>query len=270
MMNVTPGAVSYLINKARKMTNSTLFYRSREGMVPDNVAKELSRRFENIHKELIDCLNIMTLDTREIVISAHTLLEHILILKMISLPEKVKSLKFQVLPDDNEARIFSLRNKETDIDIGTKLPDDHSLTRSLLFKSKACVLARKGNPAINGSFTLENWRDCQHIGWSKSGAVLSDKIITTSESVNYMQERDILVRSSTSLNMVNLCAHSDMIALVPECIVNHLQSIFPVCAWELPAELQMDVECYIHYHNYLSKDPTMIKLLEVLQSIINE
>ena len=47
ILGVTPGPVTYLISKARKATDSALFFRSRRGMAPDTRARELNARYQS-------------------------------------------------------------------------------------------------------------------------------------------------------------------------------------------------------------------------------
>lgn len=52
LLGVSPGAISYTLNKARKITGSALFFRSRTGMAPSSLAEELSQKYQQIAGEL--------------------------------------------------------------------------------------------------------------------------------------------------------------------------------------------------------------------------
>lgn len=59
LLGVSPGAISYTLNKARKITGSALFFRSRTGMEPGSLAEELSQKYQKIVKDL-DLDNVLS------------------------------------------------------------------------------------------------------------------------------------------------------------------------------------------------------------------
>ena len=73
--------------------------------------------------------------------------------------------------------------------------------------------------------------------------------------------------SSDSLNMVMLCAFTDHIMLMPEVLSRNLENYLPLKSIIPPPELQMNFECFLHYHRSLSGDNALQMILDKLHQI---
>lgn len=127
VLNVSPGAISYLINKARKSTGSALFIRTKNGMVADTIAHGLSERYLNVSQKLDVNNEEKIAGQRNVLISAYTIVELLVSLSMLKSVTKKPLLTFTPSLDNAEERLIKLRNKEVDIDIGTRLSVDKSI-----------------------------------------------------------------------------------------------------------------------------------------------
>lgn len=270
LLDVSPGAVSYMLNKARQFTGSALFTRSGSGMIPDNVARELSQRYLNIKRELTGISESKNLENRVVTVSTYSLLEFMISKEMSDKSKFPTMFDFSPPELDCEARLRRLRSKEVDIDIGTRLQTDRSIVQISLFKCGLSVFMSKNNPRASKHFSLEDWRESHHIRWSRRMDFICNDYKHANRFHNLMNERNISVISSDSLNMAMLCAFSDHLMLMPELLSKNLENYLPIISVTPPLELQMQFECYLHYHHSLSGDKALNVILDKLQNITRQ
>lgn len=265
VLGVSPGAVSYLLGKARSITGSTLFVRTKDGMIPDNVAKEISTRYKCITEEYYSDSGQMELSGRDITISTYSLLELFIGLKIRN-TQVQNTIHF--LPPDMDAneRLKKLRNKEVDIDIGTQIPNDKSILSVKFFSCGVKVIARKEHPTINGEITLDDWRENKHVIWSRGMNLICENYQHANEFNSMIEERDASLISSNSTNILLFCALSNDLIIMPENIANVIISHLPVVSYSPPKQLNMRFECYLHYHRSHAKNETINMLLATLCS----
>lgn len=269
ILEVTPGAISYLINKARKTTGSALFFRTRSGMEPNNLAKELSQRYQNISHELAASDDENTLFSRRMVVSTYSLLELILSHAMLSSTSPAPQLHFQPHRDNDNERLIKLRNKEVDIDIGTRLPVDRSIVQIKFLLSNSGVLLNKQHPSITDSITLEQWQNSRHAIWTRGMHFYSDSIEHSNRFDELFRQQSLSLIASSSLSVATLCAFSDLVILMPEIIGRKLEIFFPVKWLPAPEELSMHYECFLHYHHSHANNKQMSDLISFFQQSVN-
>lgn len=270
LLNVSPGAVTYLVNKARQATGSALFLRTRAGMVPDNIAKELSQRFLTITKEFDSDKGGMSLSSRELILCTYSLLEFLISSKIAHMVTRPEQLHFTPPEMNDNNRLLQLRSKEIDIDIGTRLPSDRSIIQTLLFTGGIKVLMSKNTPPLSEGFTVKEWQKCNHVRWTRRMDFICDDYRHANRFYDLMNQRNISVVSSDSLNMALLCAFSDHVMLMPTIIADMMVSKLPVIALSPPPELEMQFDCYLHYHHSLSNEAKLTEVIETLQDIVND
>lgn len=261
ILQVTPGAVSYLINKARKSTGSALFFRTRSGMKPNTLALELSQRYQSINQDYYADDATSPLNSRTIVMSTPSILELLLTVSLLNNESDSTELAFRKPSETDLERLARLRNKEIDIDIGSRLPVDNSIIQLKLFSSEVGILVRKEHPKIKHPFTLDDWHQNRHAIWSRGMHFISDSVEQTQHFRNLFEKQDIAFVASSSLNLVTLCAFSDLVMLIPTSIGKKLPNFLPVQLLNAPSELQMRYECYLHYHHSFSGDEHFQQLL---------
>jgi DNA-binding transcriptional LysR family regulator len=268
LLDVSPGAVSYLLNKARQTTGSALFLRTREGMIPDNIAKELSQRYVNISKELYDDKGVVSLSNREVMICTYSLLEFIISSSLSGMKDSPEQLHFTPPEMNDSSRLLRLRSKEVDIDIGTRLPVDRSVIQTLLFSCGIKILMSKNNPLLKKGLTLNNWLQCNHARWSRRMDFVCDDYKHANRFYELMNQRKISVVSSDSLNMALLCAFSDHVMLMPTVVANIIAEKLPIAVVNPPKELEMQFDCYLHYHHSLSNETKLKEIISLLQEVV--
>lgn len=268
ILQVTPAAVTYLINKARKSTGSPLFFRTREGMKPNTLAKDLSLRYQNMMQTYFPEESASSTLTRAFVISTYSLFEFLLALAWGPSAEREAPFNFVAMAGDDMQRLAGLRNKTVDIDIGSRLPADRSIVQLELFSTDVGIIARKDHPSISDIFTTEDWRQNGHVVWSRGMYSISGDIEHTRNFRNLFDQQKTAWAASSLLNVVLLCAYSDAVTQMPVRIARKLESILPVKLLSLPDNLHMTCECYLHYHQSFANDPEFQQVIKDIQGAL--
>ncbi len=264
-LDVTPGAISYFLNKARRSTGSALFFRTQEGMQPDNIAKELVERYQRITREDMLSGNKITLSNRDLTISTYALIE---LLIGISLEDQnlKRTVNFRPLPVDNDERQQKLRNKEVDIDIGTRLPADSNIIQCRLFSCGVKIVASAQYYADKTRFTLDDWMKASHIVWGRGMPLFHDDHEHTNRFHKYLSHRQVSCIASNSINMIFMAAYSNHIVMMPAVIINRLTNKLPVKVFTPPPELEMMYECFLHYHKTLADDDMIQRIVKDIRN----
>ncbi|ROS15274.1 DNA-binding transcriptional LysR family regulator [Raoultella sp. BIGb0399] len=265
MLQVTPGAVTYLINKARKTTGSALFFRTREGMKPNTLATELSQRYQSMMADYFPEESASSALNRAFIVSTYSLVEFLLALAWGKSAPKEADLSFVSTVGDDTQRLAGLRNKEVDIDIGSRLPVDSAIVQVKLFSSEVGMIARKDHPTINEKFTTKDWHENGHVLWSHGMHFISEDIAQTLDFRNLFDRQNKVWVSSSSLNVTLLCAYTNAISRMPVRIGRKLEAVLPVRIFSLPDDLHMTYECYLHYHQAFANDLTFQRVIERIQ-----
>lgn len=267
-LNVSPGAISYMLKKARQETGSPLFLRTKEGIIPNKVAKHLSQRYINLAKEINKDSRAQLLNNKVVTISTYSLLEFLISVSVSSKKDFPILFEFSPPEMDCDTRLRRLRNKEIDIDIGTRLENDRSIIQTRLFSSNLSIFMSESNPKSKGSFTLQDWYDADHVRWSRRTDFICDDYEHANRFNNIMEQKKISMISSDSLNMAMLCSCTNHVMLMPEMLSQFLTNYLPVTLLPAPPELDMRFECFLHYHNSLHKDDVLRAILDKLQDVI--
>lgn len=98
ILQATPGAISYLINKTRKATGSSLFFRTRHGMEPNALAKSLSERYQSINEAFFTPVSDPDQPLQHITLSTWSLLELELAKEALASDSLPAKLDFQPQP----------------------------------------------------------------------------------------------------------------------------------------------------------------------------
>lgn len=269
VLSISPSAVSYMLGKARVLTGSKLFLRTKERMIPNEIAKDLSARYQKIAKELYTEnreKEKLSVPDDKITISTHSLIEYILSGFFAKNTDISKQLSFVPLEDQEKQRLARLKSHEVNVDIGMRLPIDKSIVSVKLFAGNVRVVARKYHPTIRHAFTLSDWFNHKHIAWSRGMHYICDDYMHANNFHALLDRREIGIVSSTSLNMLNLCANSDYITLMPENLLRFVEDKFAITSFTPPEELTMRYECYLHYHYSLVQDESLNVILEQLKN----
>lgn len=268
LLHVSPGAISYLINKARKATGSALFFRTKNGMEPDIQAKELSALYLSMEQKIENAQLTDNEHARTMIISSYSLVELLLSISVLNDKNKHAPIEFRHQSYDDNERLIKLRNKEIDLDIGTRLPVDTSIVQLKFFAGNAGILASSTHSTIKEKITYQDWESNQHAIWGRGMHYINEDFEKMHRYGEITKNKQIAFTTSSSLNLINLCALSDILVLVPELVGRKLSEIMPVKWYPTPEELGMRYECYIHYHHTMSGNKTMKGLIDLFNSAL--
>lgn len=266
ILNVSPGSISYLLNKARRATGSALFFRTRSGMKPDNIAKELGNRYQRFTQEVLPDKRVSNLEHRELTVSTYALVEMMIGSGIENLAVHRK-INFITLPSQDEQRQQMLRNREVDIDIGTRLPADSSIIQSSLFSSGIKIVAGKNNTHIKDGFDINDWLAAKHVIWSRGMHLFCDNHEHANRFHDYLDRRNVSCVASNTSNMIFMAAYTDHVVMMPEVITRYLEDKLPIRIFSPPEELDMQYQCFVNYHRSMANDPQIVLFLNSLRTI---
>ncbi|TNV20565.1 LysR family transcriptional regulator [Buttiauxella sp. B2] len=241
-LGISSSAISYILKKIRLKTGDKLFNLTRKGFIPEPHAYVLQERYHN--------LSALGGGFDKMVVTTYSPLELLLSWYFSSLPEGVNNIitYFQTMDLSEDGRLTRLRRREVDIDIGGMLPEGASIHRSHFLHSKFCVMTRKDHSTIKNKFTKCDWENNSHLLWQRNSGTTNNYIQGYEPANMLLKQRNIVCESANLLTLVQLCSASDHIMIMPEIFIKPLASIFPLKSFDLPNGLEMEFNCYIHYH----------------------
>lgn len=265
LLNLSPAAVSYSLNKLRVITGEHLFIRTRTGMKPNTTAYELSQRYQKYFANGAERnKNDNHQDDSTLTILGYSPVEMLLSESIASLCQQPDKFRYIFLPfttDVNE-RFENLINDNAYIDIGAELPQNKYISKVKLFTSDISILASSHNADISTEVTSSDLFQSKHAVWSSLGDYYCENLQNSREVKKYLQEREVAVISGSIINMVELCSRSDYIMLLPDIFTPLFTQVFSVKRIELPAELKMKHDCYIHFNNKITENHTIMYLID--------
>ena len=265
LLNLSPGAISYSLKKLRDITGEHLFIRTRTGMKPNATALELSQRYESIlSTDFEGNSQNHYQDNKTLTILTYSPVEMLLSSSITNLSKEIYPYSYVFLPytiNTNE-RLNNLVNQDSYIDIGAELPQSKAVSKIKLFTSDISMLAGENNSAISEMLTSNDLHQLKHAIWSSLGDYYCVDMQTSNAVKQYIQKRKVAIVSGSVINMVELCSRSDYIMLIPDVFTPVFTKAFPVKRIELPEELKMKHDCYIHFNNKITENPTMVRLID--------
>lgn len=265
LLNLSPAAISYSLKKLRDITGEHLFIRTRTGMKPNATAYELSQRYQKYFAADVDISRDENQQNENsLTILSYSPVEMLLSESIASLAHQPDKYRYSFLPytiDVNE-RLDNLVNKNAYIDIGAELPQDKAVSKVKLFTSNISILASMHNTDIPTDVSCADLYQAKHAIWSSLGDYYCENMQVSGEVKKYIQERDVAVVSGSIINMVELCARSNYIMLLPDIFIPLFTQAFAVKRLALPAELRMKHDCYIHFNNKMTENPIMTRLID--------
>ncbi|KII73129.1 HTH-type transcriptional activator NahR [Thelohanellus kitauei] len=142
-----------------------------------------------------------------------------------------------------------------------QLPD--SVYQQRLFNQSYVCLAAENHPRIRDSFTAENWRLEKHLAVHVNGTGHGDIDKLLNE---YGVPRRIALTLPSFLGAGELVADSELLAVVPEQLANHIINRYPCCSWPLPFSLP-EIAIRQVWHQRLHRDPGHIWLRSLIVNL---
>lgn len=258
-LGLTPGSISYSINKIRAITGGRLFVRTKKGMLPDAMAMELSRRY--LHY-LAKSSHQPASEKHTLRIHTHSLLE--MMFSDIAMRDDATApycYDFRAFMHQSENRLDMLRRGYVDIDIGARLPYEENIHAVKLFSASACVLMSQQNALKPEAFTIDDWMSRPHARTVDCDDFYFNDIPNAPETKRYLEHRDFNTVSGCVINMIAFCSSSEYIALIPDFYAPFVTQHFPVICVPAPPEIALTQDCFLHYHANFLRDPDVIKRL---------
>ncbi|TDN47022.1 LysR family transcriptional regulator [Scandinavium goeteborgense] len=265
LLNLSPAAISYSLKKLRDITGEHLFIRTRTGMKANATANELSQRYQKYFATDADIIRHENKpNENSLTILSYSPIEMLLSESIANLAHQSNRYRYIFLPytiDINE-RLDNLANRNAYLDIGAELPQEKAISKIKLFSSNVSILAGVHNTDIQAEVSCDDLYQAQHAIWSSLGDYYCENMQISGEVKKYIHERNVAVVSGSIINMVELCARSKYIMLLPDIFIPLFTQIFAVKRLELPAELRMKHDCYIHFNNRMTENPIMTRLID--------
>lgn len=270
-LSTSPSSVTYSINKLRKLTNNPIVNRTKDGVEPTTLALILNERYKKaialIRSGLMSGDSPPESDySHKITISTFSFLElwlSLTLLKGNTFRENTE-FNFAIHSSNAELRLSRLRNRETDIDIGSPLPNDSSIVSYKLFNSGYKAMVRDSHPSIKDTLSLEQWNLGQHVNLGDLQNNLGQLFGNYSELIE-LKNRNFIIETQSTLNMVALCAFTDCIMLVPAYFEDILCNALPVKMFDLPFETNIESTVYLHYHLTAIANSTLMKNIQAIK-----
>lgn len=247
-LNLSPSSISYQLKIIRMKTGSSLFSRTRKGLIPQQCVL-------NILKQHIN-LQIINNPRKTFIFSTYTPVELFLSGAIRHAPEKSRdfTFRFRMMADGETERMRRLRSREVDFDIGSKLSGDKSIITKRFLSSPLCVIVNRQHSTITETLTQTDWENSRHLRWLRDSSCQIDSLVQgLRQHHRLLNERDISAESANLLALVYRCSRTDEIMLMPEIFARQLSTIFPLKMFPIPEGLTMRFSCYIHYHHALQK-----------------
>ncbi|MCT4706871.1 hypothetical protein MUA03_13300 [Enterobacteriaceae bacterium H16N7] len=230
-------------------------------MKPDSTALELSLRYQKFNSSLTDKNESESALQREaLTFNTFSLVELMLAPGMPQMADERPLFRHIFCPYTNNVpeRIRLLREREIDIDIGSKLPADPMIGKTKLFSSKVAIVASAKNRHIGSEFTLKDWYSHQHAVWSEMVDYYTKDITQSGIVLKHFEARKISVISGSIINMLTFCAATDCIMVVPAYCVPILEKKFDLRSYSMPEEIETWYDCFVHFNLQLVEESTVI------------
>lgn len=270
-LGLTPGAISRALNKARNISGQYLFIRTHTGMQPDTLALELSQRYQK-YIELSQNKDQAGNSRNTFFLRTISFMEMLVADKILNKKYDYQEIRHVFVPyqSDTEQRLNDLKINNVNMDVGSKLPPDPLIYQVKLFSCKVSVLVNDKSKFVGKELTLEDWYGSKHAVWSHQIDYYSDNVTKSSNAIKHTENRNVIIHSSSNINMVLFCATSDCMMLIPDFYIPLALETFPVKSIVPPPELELKYDCYMHLNSQLAEDPEMMAKIDTIISDFNE
>lgn len=173
-----------------------------------------------------------------------------------------EGITISVLNIDDQT-LGALESGKCDLAIGylRQLPDN--IYQQRLFDQSYVCLTAENHPRIRAAFTAENRRQEKHLAVHVNGTGHGDIDRLLNE---YGMPRRIALTLPSFLGAGELVAGSELIAVVPEQLANHIITRYPCCSWPLPFSLP-EIAIRQVWHQRLHRDPGHIWLRSLIVNL---
>lgn len=209
--------MSNLLARMREAQDDPLFVRHAGGMQPTARADEMIVSVRKILNEM----GAITHDTvefdpttlnREFRILTTDMFESLVMPRLAAAFEQTPDIRFKLMSAPQITISEALESGKADLSLGVPSPNVTGLAWEVLMPIAIVAIARKGNPAIRGPLSLQDFRMLGHASLDfDPGAMANVAILKPAERI----ERRDVVRVTRVGSVIELVARSNLVGVVP-------------------------------------------------------
>lgn len=183
---------------------------------------------------------------------------------LIRLVQDHRSVTIENLPIITTSMVDGLNDGSLDLILANFLNESKECTSLPLLTPSLCMIARKGHPGIEDTFTLEHFQQLSHIA-------LVPKLRSLSRLEEGLQAQSItrhVVYSVTKFwAFPPLVASTDLVGIVPTAFAHEVAKTYPITVYPLPFEYPPE-KLYMTWKTSRTKDPGHRWLREEIISVL--
>lgn len=268
-LNISQPTGSLLLKKLREHFDDPLFVRIGQRMVPtpraDDIAQTVFTILQLVDNQLPGNPEFNPqASTRNFTIGMTDISQMTLLPPLQAQLQQLNAegITILVLNIDDQT-LGALESGKCDLAIGylRQLPDN--IYQQRLFDQSYVCLTAENHPRIRAALTAENWRQEKHLAVHVNGTGHGDIDRLLNE---YGMPRRIALTLPSFLGAGELVAGSELIAVVPEQLANHIITRYPCCSWPLPFSLP-EIAIRQVWHQRLHRDPGHIWLRSLIVNL---
>lgn len=251
-------AMSASLARLRVMLKDPLLVKTARGMEPTPYAIELAKAIQ-IAFEALDApqqeradFDISTAEQTIRIISTEAVALLFLPALMARIRREAPKLSVRWTSGDLRRAAELLREGEVDVVISSLRNIPTAYYSSSLHPQRACCIAARGHPGIEGTLTLAQFLQFPHVAFGVSPTSLSfvDSLVeSTLEGLG--QKRVIAVTVPSFLVSPAVVAQSDLLAVIPDRIAAEGARRHPLQILELPFDIgALDLAMYWHTRSH--------------------
>ncbi|WP_117233016.1 LysR family transcriptional regulator [Vibrio maerlii] len=275
-LGVSQSAVSQSVNKLRELFDDVLFIRNRHGV-------EITQYAQDIYPSLSRAIKDIALSlprnqrfdpatcNKEFTISGLSVLNNSFLPKVMQyLSEHAPMVKLCVLPLEMEEVAHKLRLQEFDFVLEGDLGQHNQLQSAKLLDEQLCVVCRPDHPRLTGdAITQEMYLSEKHIAYTHqhvSENYFSDRDLGM---IKTLEERNVVLRVSNAVDLVNMAKSTDCIALAPRKALSAILDQYQLAILE-PDFLKEPIPVSLFWHPSRNNEPHHRWFREVCQTIAQD
>lgn len=258
MMISQPG-LAHKLNKLRQEWQDPLFIKSSKGLTPTPKAHLLAPKVAKLvhhldlfYQELSE-EDFLTRREKIILYTTDYMEQKLLPTLLATLQEKAPNIILVTRNTQGRLPKSELENGECDLAIAgfyKNLPE--TFRQQKLFDESFVVLARKNNPNIQGSLTLDNYLASQHIVTTLNGDLVS---LIDNELAKQNKKRQVIAGVSSFLSTAEMVRQNDFLVTCLKSIASLVTDANPdLIYYPLPLEIK-PVQMMQIWHERTQDDP---------------
>lgn len=251
-------AMSHSLARLRLIFDDPILTRGTGGLTPTARALELDRMARSVLSDLTKMTSLSAPFDPEstpttLVMTGTEYVESVLAGSLsAALQKEAPHVRVEFRPPDRSQVVAWMEQGEVDLRLGYVHEPNPILRSKLLFEEKLVVIARKNHPVIKDVVTLDQYRHTGHVtseiaGWTTSGRAIDEAL------GDIGSRREKYVRVQSALSVPSVVANSDLIATVPERLVQSCAHKLGLQTLAPPMKVS-PFRCSAYWHDSVHRD----------------